>query len=80
MKIADVKKKFKNTWVLAEVLKENKLNQPVNVKPIMASQDKNELYDKLGGLSQNKTSGKTFTTLYTGKITGAFIFNVYTQN
>lgn len=80
MKIADVKKKFKNTWVLAEVLKENELNQPVNVRPIMASQDKNELYDKLGGLPENKTSGKTFTTLYTGKITGAFIFNVYTQD
>ena len=80
MKIADVKKKFNNTWVLAEVLKENELNQPVEVKPIMASSDRNELYDKLGSLPHKKKSGKTFATLYTGKITGAFLFNVCTEN
>ena len=78
MKISEVKKKYKNTWVLAEVLKENELNQAVEVKPIMASKDKNELYDKLGALSQKR--GKTFATLYTGKIAGAFIFNVYNKN
>ena len=70
MKIAELKKKFKNTWVLTEVLKENELNQPIDVKPIMTSKDRNRLYDKLAKLPR----GKFFATLYTGKIKGAFIF------
>lgn len=74
MKISEVKKKFKNTWVLAEVLKEDELNQAVEVKPIVTSKDKNEIYDKLASFSEKKTSGKTFTTIYTGKISGAFLF------
>lgn len=74
MKISEVKKKYKNTWVLAEVLKEDELNQAVEVKPITTSKDKNEIYDKLANLSDRRTSGKTFTTIYTGKISGAFLF------
>lgn len=74
MKISEVKKKYKNTWVLAEVLKEDDLNQAVEVKPIVTSKDKNEIYDKLASLSEQRTSGKTFTTIYTGKISGAFLF------
>ncbi len=74
MKISDVNKKYKNKWVLAEVLKENELNQAVEVKPIATSKDKNEIYDKLAGLAASRTSGKTFTTIYTGKISGAFLF------
>lgn len=70
MKIPDVKKKYKNTWVLAEVLKENELTQPVDVKPIMASKDRNELYDKIATLPK----GITVATIYTGKIKGAFLF------
>lgn len=74
MKISEVNKKYKNTWVLAEVLKEDGLNQAVEVKPIATSKDKNEIYDKLASLSASRTSGKTFTTIYTGKISGAFLF------
>lgn len=70
MKIAEVKKKFKNVWVLADVLKENELNQPVEVRPIMADQDRNKIYDKMAALPR----GKKVTTLYTGKIKGAFLF------
>lgn len=72
MKVAEVKKKFKNTWVLAEVLKENELNQPVDVKPIMADRDRNKLYDKIATLPK----GITVATIYTGKVTGAFIFSI----
>lgn len=74
MKISAVKKKFKDTWVLAEVLKEDKLNQPTEVIPIMSSKNRYNLYDKLATLPKDKA--KTFTTIFTGKITGAFLFNV----
>ncbi|MBI2329877.1 hypothetical protein HYU94_00610 [Candidatus Daviesbacteria bacterium] len=74
MKISEVKKKFKDTWVLAEVLKEDKLNRALEVKPITTSRDKNEIYDQLAKLPDKKTHGKTFTTIYTGKIAGAFLF------
>lgn len=69
MKIAEVKKKYKNKWVLAEVLKENSLNQPVDVKPLFASKDKNAIYDKIATVPR----GKTVTTIYTGKISGSFL-------
>lgn len=72
MKVAEVKKKFKNTWVLAEVLKEDELNQPIEVKPIMSSDDRNKLYDKIATLPK----GTHVATLYTGKISGVFLFHV----
>lgn len=80
MKISEVNSKYKNKWVLAEVLKEDELNQVMEVKPIATSKDKNEIYDKLASLPEKKTSGKTFTTIYTGKISVAFLFlNVNSQ-
>lgn len=75
MKISEVKKKYKNTWVLAQVLKENELTQPVDVKPILTSNDRNKLYDKIATLPK----GTHVTTFYTGKVTGAYIFNVYVK-
>lgn len=72
MKIATVKKRFKNMWVLAEVVKENKLNQPVEINPIMASNDRNKVYERIASLPK----GTHVATFYTGKISGTFIFNV----
>ncbi len=72
MKISEVKKKYKNKWVLVEVLKENKLNQPVEVKPIIASKERNEVYEGIAKVS----SGATVATVYTGKATGVYIFHV----
>jgi len=74
MKIAELKKKFKNTWVLAEVLKEDRLNRPIEVVPIISSDDRDELYDKLDSLPNSKKIGKTFTNFYTGKMTGAILY------
>ena len=74
MKIAEIKKKFKNTWVLAEVLKEDRLNRPIEVVPIISSDDRDELYDKLDSLPNSKKIGKTFTNFYTGKMTGAILY------
>lgn len=70
MKISEVKKKFKNTWVLLEVIKENKLNQAIEVKPLMANKDRNKIYEGIAKVPK----GKTVATLYTGKITGSFLF------
>lgn len=70
MKIAELKKKFKNKWVLAEVLKENELNQPVEVKLINTGSDPNFLYEQMA----KQPPGKTFTTFYTGKMTGTYLF------
>lgn len=72
MKIVEVKKKYKNTWVLAEVLKQDKLNQPTVVKPIMVSKDRNELYKKMAMLPR----GTHVATIYTGEVKGAFLFYV----
>lgn len=63
MKIADLKKKYKNEWVLAEVIKENKLNQVIEVSPIVHSSDRSIVYKEL-----TKVRGKKHvTTIYTGK-------------
>ena len=70
MKISEVNKKYKNTWVLAEVLKQDELNRPVEVRPIMTNKDKDKIYDRMAKLPR----GSKVATLYTGKITGAFLF------
>lgn len=72
MKISEVKKKYKNKWVLAKVLKQDKLNQAVEVTPIMASKDRNDLYKRMTTLPR----GTHVATLYTGEIKGAFLFYV----
>lgn len=75
MKINEVKKKFKDMWVLAEVIKEDKLNQPVDVKPIISSKDRYKLYKKISTLPK----GTHVATIYTGEIKGAFLFYVSTK-
>lgn len=70
MKISELKKKFKNKWVLAEVIRENKRNEPVEIKPILISGDRNKIYEKMAKVPR----GKTVTTLYTGKVAGSFLF------
>lgn len=75
MKISEVKKKYKNKWVLAEVLKEDKLNQLVDVKPIMASNDRYDLYKKIPTLPK----GTHVATIFTGEVKGAYLFYVSTK-
>ena len=70
MNIATVKKKYKNPWVLAEVIKENDLNQPVDVKPIAVNKDRNKIYEAIAKVPKDKT----VATLYTGKISGIYVF------
>lgn len=75
MKINEVKKKFRNTWVLAEVIKEDGLNQPVEVKPIVSSKDRYKLYKKISDLPK----GTHIATIFTGEVKGAFLFYVPTK-
>lgn len=53
-----------------EVIKENDLNQPVEVRPIKANKDKNKIYEEIAKVGK----GKTVATLYTGKSSGSFLF------
>lgn len=75
MKISEVNKKYKNKWVLAEVLKQDKLNQPTDVKPIMANKNRYELYKRISTLPK----GTHIATIYTGEVKGAFLFYVSTK-
>lgn len=70
MEISKVKKKYKNTWVLAQVLKENKLNQPVDVKPLAVNHDRNKIYEAIAKVPK----GTPIATFYTGKAQGVFVF------
>lgn len=64
MKVSTLKRKFKNQWVLAEVLKEDRLNRVVEVKPIKHSKNRKEVYDALSRVKK----AKHVTTIYTGKL------------
>lgn len=64
MRISEVKKKYKDEWVLAEVLEQDKLNQPTKVKVIAHSSDRDKVYEKIAKLPK----GFRVTTFYTGKI------------
>lgn len=75
MTIEEIKKKYKNKWVLAQVLKQDKLNQPTEVKPIMASKDRYDLYKKMATLPR----GTHVATIFTGEVKGAFLFYVSTK-
>jgi hypothetical protein len=69
MKISLIKKKYKNRWILAQVLKENANNEPVDVKPIITSTKKSIIYSQIAKIPK----GMAVTTFYTGKITGSFL-------
>lgn len=64
MKIANLKKKFKNQWVLAEVLKEDTLNRVVEAKPIFHSKERNKVYAALSKVGK----AKHVATIYTGDL------------
>lgn len=63
MKIKTLMRKFKNEWVLAKVLKEDKHIGVVEAEPIAHSKNRDEVYDAL--LKVKK--GQHVMTLYTGK-------------
>lgn len=64
MKISQIKRKYKNQWILGEVIKKNKVSEPIDVKIIAHSKNRDDIYNAL----QKVKSGKHVTTLYTGEI------------
>ncbi|MBI4067381.1 hypothetical protein HY407_03285 [Candidatus Gottesmanbacteria bacterium] len=64
MKVTTLKKKYKNKWVLGEVLKEGKYQEVLEVNPIIISDDRDEVYKALGNIKR----GAHVTTMYTGQI------------
>ncbi|MEW6620751.1 MAG: hypothetical protein AB1422_15685 [bacterium] len=63
MKLKEVKEKYTDEWVLAEVLKEDELGEPTELKVITHSKDRDETYDAM-----KKVKGKYSYHFYTGKI------------
>ncbi len=61
--IEEIKEKFKDEWVLVEVLSENELEEPVNVKLIAHSKNRDDTY-----AAMKQMKGKYVYHFYTGKI------------
>lgn len=62
MTIEEIKEKYKNQWVLVEVLEEDELQQPLKVNLLAHSKTRDEIYEAL-----KKHPGYTYH-FYTGKI------------
>ena len=75
MKVSEIKRKYKNKWVLAEVLKADKFHNPLELKVITTNSDRDKVYDKISETPRNKM----LTAIYTGKTTGTFVFYVNTS-
>jgi hypothetical protein len=63
MKLKEVEKKYRDEWVLAEVLKEDKSGEPIEVNVIAHSKNRDDTYDAM-----EKVKGKYSYHFYTGKI------------
>lgn len=64
MKISELRKKYKNKWILAEVIKEGKFQKVIEAKPLVISDKRDEVYRSLGKLKK----GAHVTTFYTGEV------------
>lgn len=62
-RIEGIKRKFKNEWVLVEILEEDKKGEPTEVKLITHSKNRNDTYKAMG-----KTAGKYVYHFWTGEI------------
>lgn len=63
LSIKQIKERFKNEWVLVEVLEKDELNQPAKAKVIAHSKNRDDTYDAM-----KKTKAKDISHFYTGKI------------
>jgi len=61
--INEIKKKFKDEWVLVEVLEEDKKGEPTKVKLMAHSRNRNDTYKAM-----KQTIGKYVYHFWTGKI------------
>lgn len=75
MNITQLRKRFKNKWVLAEVVKEGKFQKLLDVRPLKASDKRDDIYKELMKVKK----GAHVATLYTGQVPPkgmAFTFHV----
>ncbi|MDI6917516.1 MAG: hypothetical protein QMC80_06940 [Thermoplasmatales archaeon] len=61
--VEEIKRKFKNQWVLAEVVEEDEFGQPTEVELIAHSKSRDEIYGAL-----KETKRKYTCQFYTGEI------------
>ena len=64
MEIGEVKARYRNEWILAEVLETDELNRPTNVKIIVHSKNRDDVYEQLEYIENNRH----VTTFYSGEI------------
>lgn len=62
MKPDSLSKKFKNTWVLAEVKETDEFGTPTDVKPLADNKSREKLAEQV-----KKIQPKHFTFIYTGE-------------
>ena len=63
MKINEIKKKYKDEWVVAEILEEDELGTPIQVKVLAHSKSRDDTYEAL-----RKAKDKYTYHFYTGEI------------
>jgi len=63
VKVKEIEKKYWDEWVLAEVLKEDELGEPTEVRVIVHSKNRDDTY-----AAMRKAKGKYTYHFYTGKI------------
>ena len=64
MTIEEIYEQYPDKWVLAKVLKENRLGEIAEAEPIKVSDDRDEIYDAMGAVAD----GEHVATLFTGEI------------
>ena len=47
MKIEEIKRRYKDEWVLVELMKEDELDQPIDVELMAHSKSRDEIYEAL---------------------------------
>lgn len=75
MKVSELKKKYKNQWVICRVLKEDRLNRVTEAKVLFHGKDKDKVYKNLLKIKK----GDHIASFYTGRVPPkgmAFIFYV----
>jgi len=63
VKIEEIKKRYRDEWVLVEVIEEDELGQPIDVKLIAHSKSRDDTYEAMG-----RTRAKDIAHFYTGEI------------
>jgi len=63
VKVGEIKRRYKNEWVLVEVIEEDELGQPIDVELIAHSKSRDEIYNAL-----MKTKTRYTYQFYTGEI------------